>query len=113
MGFSVRLPDKVDPEGIEQKGAPFCHPVELAHGGLGELLKLDTDHIFLPHLRSMPLKSGDRSCTCVLVQGEPYYLKSAFPELERRSLLTPVIHMQDGDEELRTALFKVAGRVEC
>ncbi len=111
MGFGVRLPAKIDPDAIEQKGAPFCHPVELAHGGLGELLKLETDHIFLPHLRSMPLKSGDRSCTCVLVQGEPYYLRSAFPELEKRSLLTPVIHMQDGEEKLRKALLQTAAKL--
>ncbi|WP_320172995.1 acyl-CoA dehydratase activase [Maridesulfovibrio sp.] len=112
MGFGVRLPENFDPDAIEQKGAPFCHPVELAHGGLGELLKLETDHIFLPHLRSMPLKSGDRSCTCVLVQGEPYYLKSAFPELEKRSLLTPVIHMQDGEEQLRKALLRTAAKLK-
>ncbi|TIH19375.1 activase [Marinifilum sp. JC120] len=112
MGFGIRMPEKIDPEGIEQKGAPFCHPVELAHGGLGELLNLETNHIFLPHLRSMPLKSGDRSCTCVLVQGEPYYLKSAFPELENRSLLTPVIHMQDGEEQLRKALLQTAAKLK-
>ncbi len=112
MGFGVRLPEKFDPDAIEQKGAPFCHPVELAHGGLGELLKLKTDHIFLPHLRSMPLKSGDRSCTCVLVQGEPYYLKSAFPELEKRSLLIPVIHMQNGEEQLRKALLQTAAKLK-
>ena len=112
MGFGIRLPDQVDTGSIEQKGASFCHPVELAHGGLGELLKLETDHIFLPHLRSMPLKSGDRSCTCVLVQGEPYYLKSAFPELEERSLLTPVIHMQDGDGQLRKALLQTAAKLK-
>ncbi|WP_421900474.1 acyl-CoA dehydratase activase [Maridesulfovibrio sp.] len=112
MGFGVRLPDQIDPDSIEQKGAPFCHPVELAHGGLGEILKLETDHIFLPHLRSMPLKSGDRSCTCVLVQGEPYYLKSAFPELDKRSLLTPVIHMQDGEEQLRKVLLQTAAKLK-
>ncbi|WP_319762024.1 acyl-CoA dehydratase activase [Maridesulfovibrio sp.] len=112
MGFGVRLPEKVDPDAIGQKGAPFCHPVELAHGGLGELLKLETDHIFLPHLRSMPLKTGDRSCTCVLVQGEPYYLKSAFPELEKRSLLTPVIHMQAGKQLLRKALLQTASELK-
>lgn len=112
MGFAVRLPDKIDPDAIEQKGAPFCHPVELAHGGMGELLKLKTDYIFLPHLRSMPLKSGDRSCTCVLVQGEPYYLRSAFPELDNRSLLTPVIHMQEGEKQLRKALLQTAAKLK-
>ncbi|WP_432735187.1 BadF/BadG/BcrA/BcrD ATPase family protein [Maridesulfovibrio sp. FT414] len=111
IGFAVVLPESVDPDAIEQKGAPFCHPVELAHGSIGELLKLETDHIFLPHLRSMPLKSGDRSCTCVLVQGEPYYLKSAFPELERRSVLTPVIHMQEGLPQLRKALLGTASQL--
>ncbi|WP_031482921.1 acyl-CoA dehydratase activase [Maridesulfovibrio frigidus] len=108
LGFEVRLPDKVDPDSIEQKGAPFCHPVELAHGSMGELLKLKTDHIFLPHVRSLPLKSGDRSSTCVLVQGETYYLRSAFPELENRSVLTPVIHMQEGMDQVRDTLVKMA-----
>ncbi len=112
MGFGVRMPEKADPDSIEQKSAPFCHPVELAHGGLGELLKLDTDYIFLPHLRSMPLKSGDRSCTCVLVQGEPYYLKAAFPELEKRLLLAPVLHMQNGKGQLRTAMLKIAAELK-
>ena len=108
LGFGVCLPESVDHNAIEQKGAPFCHPVELAHGSMGELLKLDTDHIFLPHLRSMPLKSGDRSCTCVLVQGEPYYLRSAFPQLEERSVLSPVLHMQEGASQLRRALLETA-----
>ena len=108
LGFEIRLPDKVDLESIEQKGAPFCHPVELAHGSMGELLKLKTDHIFLPHVRSLPLKSGDRSSTCVLVQGETYYLRSAFPELENRSVLTPVIHMQEGMDQVRKTLVKMA-----
>ncbi len=108
LGFGVILPEAIDPDSIEQKGAPFCHPVELAHGSMGELLKLDTDHIFLPHLRSMPLKSGDRSSTCVLVQGEPYYLRSAFPELEKKSVLSPVIHMQEGISQVRKALLGTA-----
>ncbi|MBI9110826.1 acyl-CoA dehydratase activase [Maridesulfovibrio ferrireducens] len=108
LGFGVRLPSSVDAESIEQKGAPFCHPVELAHGSMGELLKLNTDHVFLPHLRSLPLKSGDRSSACVLVQGEPYYLRSAFPELENRSVLTPVIHMQEGIDQVRKVLVKTA-----
>lgn len=111
LGFGVRIPDSVDQNSIEQKGAPFCHPVELAHGSMGELLQLKTDYIFLPHLRSMPLKSGDRSCTCVLVQGEPYYLRSAFPELEDRNVLTPVIHMQEGISQIRSALLKTAAQL--
>lgn len=111
LGLGVRIPTTIDADSIEQKGAPFCHPVELAHGSMGELLKLKTDHIFLPHLRSMPLKSGDRSCTCVLVQGEPYYLRSAFPELEKRSVFSPVIHMQEGISQLRKALLNTAARL--
>lgn len=111
LGFGVVIPQSVDNDAIEQKGAPFCHPVELAHGSMGELLKLEADHIFLPHLRSMPLKTGDRSCTCVLVQGEPYYLRAAFPELEKRSVFSPVLHMQEGADELRKALVKTAARL--
>ncbi|WP_291328352.1 acyl-CoA dehydratase activase [Desulfovibrio sp. UCD-KL4C] len=106
LGFGVVLPAGIDQESIEQKGAPFCHPVEQAHGSMGKLLKLNTNHIFLPHVRSLPLINGDRSSACVLVQGEPYYLRSAFPELANRSVLTPVLHMQMGMDKVCKALVK-------
>jgi predicted CoA-substrate-specific enzyme activase len=111
LGLGVILPETPDVEGMERKGAPFCHPVELAHGGMGALLKLDPDYFFLPHFRHLPLKSGDRSCACVLVQGEPYYLRTAFPELEKRKIFSPVLNMQDGIENIRKAMLETARKM--
>lgn len=111
LGFGVVIPAGIDQGSIEQKGAPFCHPVELAHGSMGALLKLNTDHIFLPHVRSLPLINGDRSSACVLVQGEPYYLRSAFPELANRSVMSPVLHMQTGIDQVRMALVKTVKNI--
>ncbi len=108
LGFGVILPEISDPEGMEQRGAPFCHPVELAHGGMGSLLKQRPDYYFLPHFRSLPLKSGDRSCSCVLVQGEPYYLRSAFPDLEGQKYFSPVLEMQDGAQAVREVMVETA-----
>ncbi|MCC6697607.1 MAG: activase [Candidatus Hydrogenedentes bacterium] len=90
LGYRVVLPDAIEPEGVDRQGAAFCFPVEQAHGYLSNLVKKNPDFIFLPHLRGIPSQSGNQnSCTCVFVQGEPYYLRAVFPELEGKRLLTP------------------------
>lgn len=111
LDLGVVLPAEPDPEGMEQRGAPFCHPVELAHGGMGALIKQKPDCFFLPHFRYLPLKSGDRSCACVLVQGEPYYLRTAFSELERSKVFSPVLNMQEGPENIRSVMLETARKM--
>lgn len=111
LGLGVIMPEEPDAEGVEQRGAPFCHPVELAHGGMGRLIKLNPDYYFLPHFRYLPIKSGDRSCACVLVQGEPYYLRTAFPALEESKVFSPVLNMQNGPENIRDAMLETAAQM--
>ncbi|MDH3393968.1 MAG: acyl-CoA dehydratase activase, partial [Desulfobulbaceae bacterium] len=83
LGFRVTLPSVQDPSGMDQQGAAFCYPVEISHNYAATLLAEKSDFIFLPHLRGLALGEPDMtSCTCVLVQGEPYYLRTAFPALE-------------------------------
>jgi predicted CoA-substrate-specific enzyme activase len=113
LGFRLMLPENLDSQGVNQRGAAFCFPGELAHGYMADLLARKPDWLFLPHLRSVPLpRAGalgnpgadhgadgpEVSCTCVLVQGEPYYLKSAFRRVEAydQKLLSPVLNLARG-----------------
>lgn len=99
LGFKVVLAGEVDQEGIERKGAAFCYPVELSHGMLATLLKSDVDYVFLPHVKGLFVENGEKpGLTCPFVQGEPYYLRTAFKELRHREVLSPVLNFVDGYE---------------
>ncbi len=97
LGYEVVLADQINDDGIERKGAAFCYPVEQSHGFLQSLLHQPVDYLFLPHVMGMFVKNGiDASVTCPLVQGEPYYLKTAFPELKTLNVLSPMIDFSNG-----------------
>ncbi len=83
LGFDLILSDKPAQEGIDQRNAPFCYPVELAHGFFYSLLNNPSrpDYLFLPHFKAIPIQNGSSSSQlCPLVQGEPFYLRTAFRE---------------------------------
>ncbi len=109
LGFRVVLPDAIEPNAVDRQGAAFCYPVEQAHGYLGNLLVKGPDFVLLPHLRGIPTNNGkENSCTCVFVQGEPYYLRAVFPELESRRVLTPYFDFSRGIESNLDAFREVA-----
>lgn len=107
MGMRVVTPTKIDQGAVDRKGSAFCYPVEQAHGFLGSLVKMNPDVYFLPHIRSMPMNDDSIYKTCPLVQGEPYYLKAAFDELEGKRVFTPVLDFSKGYECEREALVKI------
>ena len=116
LGFGVVLPDRVDPEAMDQRGAAFCFPGEISHGFLGDLLAKKPDYLFLPHVRSIPTHSGpETSCTCVLVQGEPYYLRTAFPQVEAMGerVLSPVLDFSEGLEAALNDFREIATRLDA
>ena len=99
LGCEVVLPDRVDPRGVDQQASAFCFPGELAHGFMADLLSKKTDFLFLPHMRTLPADApNDNAFACVLVQSEPYYLRSCFSEIEGRGkgLLSPVLDFREG-----------------
>jgi predicted CoA-substrate-specific enzyme activase len=119
LGFEVVLPDLPTQEGIDQRGAAFCYPVELAHGFFDTLLKTEPplDFIFLPHFKAVPnLKdeSSSQSQVCPLVQGETYYLQTSFrPALDRlrqrgTRLLTPLLDLSQGVRSAEAPLLEAA-----
>ena len=109
LGFRVVLPDAPDPSGFDQQGAAFCFPAELAHGYAASLLALNPDYLFLPHVGGIQAAAADaQACTCVFVQGEPYYLAAAFPQFESSRTLRPYLDFSKGMEANLDALEKVA-----
>jgi predicted CoA-substrate-specific enzyme activase len=105
LGFEPILPDRPDPQGIDQRNAPFCFPGELAHGFFHALIAAHDapDYIFLPHFQSIPTVNGERFAqVCPLVQGEPFYLQATFRErlkaLKHRGvrILNPLLDLTRG-----------------
>ena len=120
LGFDPVLPDAPSQEGIDQRGAPFCYPVELAHGFFETLLNSDPplEFIFLPHLKAVPNQDPQTSLqsqVCPLVQGESFYLRTAFKErlgrLAGTRLLTPLLNMSAGLEAAEAPLVAAAAEM--
>lgn len=108
LGFNLVLPDTIDPAGIARRGAQFCYPGELAHGYLADMLTKPADYTFLPHLKGIPSGNSEQSCTCVFVQGEPFYLKSTFDELDTPTTLSPTIDFSDSYDDLQRGFGRIA-----
>ncbi|OHE22047.1 MAG: activase [Syntrophobacterales bacterium RBG_19FT_COMBO_59_10] len=122
LGFDVVLPSRPNQEGVDLCGAPFCYPVELAHGFFHSLLENEEqmDFLFLPHFKAMPGRDeGDslQSQVCPLVQGETFYLRTAFgKKLDRLGergvrLLTPLLDLSGGIQDAEGPLLETAGRM--
>ena len=120
LGYAVILPPEPSQEGIDQRNAPFCYPVELAHGFFYSLIEAQPppDFIFLPHFKAVPdeKNSGQdsQSQVCPLVQGETFYLQTTFRKklglLSKTGtkLLTPLIDLSEGIAEARKPLLASA-----
>ncbi len=104
LGFRVQVPEHLELEGTDRKGAAFCYPAEIAHGYFLNLLKSAPDYLFLPHVKGLYVDSACRpGTTCPFSQGEPYYLATAFrdqgvfAELQKKGrVLKPVLDFSRG-----------------
>ena len=109
LGFNIVFSEQVDEEGLDRRRAPFCYPVDMAHGLMYDLIKKKPDYILVPHVRATPIKNGALpSTTCPLIQGEPYVLRRTFKnELNGIKLLSPVLNMPTSYEEGEKAFLKL------
>jgi predicted CoA-substrate-specific enzyme activase len=109
LGYRTVLPDMPDPAGVDQQGAAFCFPVEIAHGFMADLLKKDPDVLFLPHIRGVPTdQENPNTCTCVFVQGESFYLRSAFEGTQSKKVLSPYLDLSRGFQPKTSEFVKLA-----
>jgi predicted CoA-substrate-specific enzyme activase len=112
LGFRTVLPDAPERDGIDQQEAAFCFPVELAHGYAANLLARQPDFLFLPHLKGTHGPEQDViACSCVFVQGEPFYLPAAFPGFDDNRTLRPYLDFSKGIDRNMKALREVATRL--
>ncbi len=110
LGLETVLPERIDPEGIARQSAPFCYPVEISHGYMADLLRLEPDYIFLPQVKGLRVPGGlAKGVACVLSQGEPYYLKAVFPRLRSPRVISPVLDFSRGFASAEKE-FMAAGR---
>ena len=109
LGFRILLSDKIDKNGINKIRSSFCYPVEISHCLFQNLLVNKPDYIFLPHIVQMNdyFEAGYKR-PCVFVQGEPYYLKSAFGDNEMPTILSPVINFDEPNAKVRKTFIKMA-----
>lgn len=111
LGFNIVLGDKVDNEGLEKKSAPFCYPVELSHGYVGNLLKEQVDYIFLPQVIGMHVENGIKaSVVCPLAQAEPYYIKSTFKDIK---VIKPVLNFSSGYDTMLKEFISIGQELGC
>jgi len=117
LGFEPILPKLPSQKGIDQRGAAFCYPGELAHGFFHSLLQEENppEFIFLPHFKAIPVSKGYTSSqVCPFVQGEPFYLQTTFreklDELKRKgtTVLTPLLDLTEGLMMAREPLVETA-----
>ncbi len=121
LGFKVVLPGAVDPKGIDRRRAPFCYPTDIAHGGFENLLQKNPDYLFLPQVKALYVdKRYERSTTCPISQGEPYYLASAFKDhgvfkdlREKKRVLMPVLDFSGGFKAAEAAFVETARSMGC
>lgn len=117
LGFETVMPEVISQEGIDQKGAAFCYPVEQAHGFFWSLISGGDvpEFIFLPHFKAVPAENGYMSSqVCPLVQGETFYLQTTFrkklAEIREKGtkILTPLLDLTKGIESAKEPLIETA-----
>ena len=113
LGYEVVLPDEVKDEGVQKQSAAFCHPVELSHGYIYDLLNnYETDYIFLPHVRGLYVENGaDESMLCPMAQGEPFYLSAAWPELKEDNVFSPTLDFKYGYASTANEFIEIAKKL--
>ncbi|MGD0152565.1 MAG: acyl-CoA dehydratase activase [Thermacetogeniaceae bacterium] len=110
LGLKVVLPDKINLKEAApvKKDSAFCYPVNLAHEYFKELVRIDPDYLFLPHVKGMHVANSIKiSLTCPLLQGEGYYLRTTFDAVEPERVIAPVLDFADGYDEIPEAFAKI------
>lgn len=93
--------------GIESMTAETCFPVKVSHGHVKELAG-KTTYLFLPAIITMATPRGQETgFYCPLVQANQYMVRAAL-ELDKRSLLTPIIHLK---HDLPTLALEMAEQI--
>lgn len=112
LGFDVVLSDRSDSEGMDKMSSSFCYPVEIAYGMFHNLIRKNPDFIFMPHITEMDYNDGHKyKRLCVFVQGESYYLRSAYSDEKIPPVIAPILNFKDKKENVRKAFRQIAAQI--
>jgi activator of 2-hydroxyglutaryl-CoA dehydratase/predicted nucleotide-binding protein (sugar kinase/HSP70/actin superfamily) len=109
LGFNLTVRTGADRQilrrGIEESNVPYCAPLQLYSGLIGELLETGPDYVLLPMLRDVPKVAGEaNSTTCSLAQASGDLVRLNLRRRGNARMLIPVLDM--GPEGLDSALFR-------
>jgi CoA-substrate-specific enzyme activase, putative len=117
LGCRVVLSDEVDPDGIKHKRTTLCYPGEISHGCFYNLTKKEPEYIFLPKIIELFVENAlsrkrEHQSTCLLLQSEPYCLKSAFKDVKTKArILSPTIDFAQGWDSQLEVFKQIAGDI--
>jgi predicted CoA-substrate-specific enzyme activase len=117
LGCRVVLSDEVDPDGIKHKRTTLCYPGEISHGCFYNLTKKELEFIFLPKIIELFVDNAlsrkrEHQTTCLLLQSEPYCLKSAFKDVKTKAtILSPTIDFAQGWDSQLEVFKQIAGDI--
>ncbi|MBI5549557.1 MAG: activase [Deltaproteobacteria bacterium] len=108
LGAKVLVVDRMDEKGAARCESSFCYPAEIAHAMTASLLETKADYYFLPHFKAMPsYEKESQACLCPIMQGEPYYLRTAF-RIDDRKILRPLVDFTQGFAQGREPMLQAA-----
>jgi predicted CoA-substrate-specific enzyme activase len=111
LGMRVVLSANVNPEGVDKRGAAFCYPAEIAHGLYHDLLSMKPDFIFLPIITELPINTkNEYKKTCVFIQSEHAYLRTALAEANTR-VLSPVLDFNRGLSSVQKTFVRLGAKL--
>ncbi|MGA2915334.1 MAG: acyl-CoA dehydratase activase [Sedimentisphaerales bacterium] len=102
-------------KGVESVTAEPCFPVKVAFGHIAELIEQEVDYIFLPSIVNLEktFELNKTSKLCPYVQSLPYQAKAAYGgKLGKSKILSPVIRLGDGKNELEKSFVQVAAQLK-
>ncbi len=112
LGVRAALSNNISHEGTARVESDYCFPAEIAHGAVQDIIDHDFDFIFVPHFRDMESYEQQAPANfCPITQSLPYYIAKAFPEIDEKRLLTPVVSFQYGREKAEESFIETGRRL--
>ncbi len=112
LGIEVRLSEEISHEGVARTEGSYCFPAEIAHGAVQDIINSGLDYIFVPHFRDLESYVDDVHATfCPITQSLPYYIMKAFPEIDQKKFLAPIVSFKYGLEKALEEFIKMGGQL--
>jgi predicted CoA-substrate-specific enzyme activase len=99
---------RISAKGVEKAVDGVCYPVKVSYGHI-EQLAGKTRYLFIPSLIKMSTpKPSETGFYCPMVQSNSYMVRMAF-DLDRASILNPVIHLKHDPDTLAVEIYRQMG----